>query len=228
MRERRRIYLMRHGQVAYVDAAGVAYSSPQRPLSEAGRSQARAAGTALARAGVRFDRVVSSDLPRTIETAQLVLRECGCDLPIQQWPQLQEISSGNLDGLNDAELEHEFQNAFQGVVDEGSRFLRGETFGSLIDRVHGAIARLLAERDWDTLLAVLHGGVNRAILSYALTGSRMFLGNFQQAPACINILDVDTEWVVRAVNVSAEDALHLRTRATTMEEQLAHYRERHA
>jgi hypothetical protein len=40
------------------------------------------------------------------------------------------------------------------------------------------------------VLAVLHGGVNRAILSHALTGERMFLGGFEQAPACINVLDV--------------------------------------
>ena len=31
---------------------------------------------------------------------------------------------------------------------------------------------------------VLHGAVNRAILSYALTGERTFLGNFEQAPGC--------------------------------------------
>ena len=53
-----------------------------------------------------------------------------------------------------------------------------------------AVERLVADDGWHTALAVLHGGVNRAILSYALTGERMFLGHFEQAPACVNVLDV--------------------------------------
>ena len=58
--------------------------------------------------------------------------------------------------------------------------------------------------DWDTALAVLHGAVNRAILSYALTGERMFLGHFEQAAGCINVLDVGDHWIVRAVNVKLD------------------------
>jgi probable phosphoglycerate mutase len=60
--------------------------------------------------------------------------------------------------------------------------------------------------------------VNRAILSHALTRGRVYLGNFEQAPACINVLDVGEDWVVRAVNVTPYDLVHARGRATTMEE----------
>ena len=67
------------------------------------------------------------------------------------------------------------------------------------------------------MLAVLHGAVNRSILSYALTGERMFLGHFEQAPACVNVLDIGDEWIVRAVNVAPLDLLHASTRMTTME-----------
>ena len=75
-------------------------------------------------------------------------------------------------------------------------------------------------------LAVLHGGVNRAILSHALTGERMFLGHFEQAPACVNVLDLGEggEWIVRAVNVAAYDVLHLAHRQTTMERYWEQYR----
>jgi len=221
---RRRIYLMRHGQVDYFDRAGTAVPREQRALSEAGREQARAAGRVLAAAGVRSDRAIASNLPRTIETAQLVLGELGSGAAIEQWPELREIEGGSLDGIADADLEREFHGAFRGVVPEHARFLRGETFGALIDRVHGALERMLAGSGWDTLLLVLHGGVNRALLSYALTGSRLYLGNFQQAPGCINVLDVGTDWVVRMVNFAPSDPAHVRTRATTMEELLQQYR----
>ena len=52
---------------------------------------------------------------------------------------------------------------------------------------------------------------------YALTGERMFLGHFEQAAGCINVLDVGDEWIVRAVNVAPLDLLHASTRETTME-----------
>ena len=75
---------------------------------------------------------------------------------------------------------------------------------------------------------MLHGGVNRAILSYALTGERMFLGHFEQAPACVNVLDLGDagEWIVRAVNVAPYDLLHLSHRQTTMERYWEQYRSR--
>ncbi len=101
-----------------------------------------------------------------------------------------------------------------------ARFLAGETIGSLFDRVLPSLDRLLAAEDWDIALAVLHGGVNRAILSRALTGGRTFLGNLEQSPACVNILDIggDDDWIVRAVNVTPYDLAHLEGRSTTMEE----------
>ena len=98
------------------------------------------------------------------------------------------------------------------------RFLGGETIGSLLDRVLPAVDRLIADPDWDVLLAVLHGGVNRAIISHALTGGRALLGNLEQSPACINVLDVGDDWVVRAVNHTPYDPAHVRNRLRTMEE----------
>jgi broad specificity phosphatase PhoE len=143
---RRRIYLLRHAEVAYFDEHGQPVAPDEVPLTPTGRRQARRAGAALA--GVRFDRV----------------------LP--------------------------------------------------------ALERLLADPGWDTALAVLHGGVNRALLSFALSGRRLFLGAIEQAPACINVLDVDQAggFVVRAVNATPWDPAYLAGRSTTMEELWAQYR----
>jgi probable phosphoglycerate mutase len=109
-------------------------------------------------------------------------------------------------------------------VPEETRFLGGETIASLLDRVLPAVDRIVADPEWDVVLAVLHGGVNRAILSYALTGGRAFLGNFEQAPACVNVLDVGDDWVVRAVNHSPSDPAHVHGRLRTMEELWAEFR----
>jgi len=208
---RRRLYLMRHGAVSYFAADGRPVDPEQVPLTEEGRAQAEAARALLA--GVRLDRVLASTLPRTVETARLVVP----GVEPERWPELSELRGDRLSGISPDDLEAEFVHAFRGVVPNEKRFLGGETVGSLFDRVLPALERLLADDSWDTVLAVLHGAVNRAILSYALTGERMFLGHFEQAPGCLNVLDVGEEWIVRAVNVAPLDLLHASTRMTTME-----------
>ena len=215
---RRRIYLMRHASVAYFEADG----RPVRPeavsITPEGENQARATHDALA--GVHFDRVVTSGLPRTLETARIVAP----GVEPEVWPDLRELEGGRLDDIPDEDLEQAFTGVFRGVLSEETRFLGGETIGSLFDRVLPALERLLADESWDVLLAVLHGGVNRAILSYALTGERSFLGNFEQGPACVNILDAGSDhWVVRAVNVTPYDLAHLSGRQTTLEQLYSEY-----
>jgi probable phosphoglycerate mutase len=207
--------------VAYFDQAGRPLPPDEVPLTAAGRRQAETAGAALA--GARIDRVVTSGLPRTVQTARLV---AGPRATVEEWPELREIAPGRLADIPEDQLEAAFLGVFRGVVAGEQRFLGGETVDALLDRVLGALGRLLADPSWDTLLAVLHGGVNRAILSFALTGRRELLGGFEQAPACINVLDVDDAggFVVRAVNVTPWDPAYLAGRTTTMEALWAQYR----
>ena len=200
---------MRHAEVSYVDDAGAPVRPEDVPLTAAGRVQAAAAREALA--GVELDLVVASDLPRTAETAVLVAP----GHEVERWPELAEWRGGRLDAIPPEELERQFVGALQ-VHDEAQRFLGGESLGEALDRVHPALERLLA-REWDTALAVLHGGVNRILISHALTGDRTYFGTFEQAPACINVLDLGHDgWIVRTVNYIPYDPLHP-ARETTME-----------
>jgi probable phosphoglycerate mutase len=225
--QRRRIYLMRHGSVTYFDDAGRPFLPEGVALNAPGRAQADAAGQAFRAAGVRFDRVLVSGLPRTVETARRVLAASGQVLEPEAWPDLHEIRGGRLSAIPTAELRRAFTGAFEGLVDEGQRFLGGESVGDMLDRVHPAIARLRAQDDWETVLLVLHGGVNCAILSLALTGQRLFLGGLAQAAGCINALDVGQDprdWVVRFVNYVPPGPLQPEARSTTMEQLYAQYR----
>jgi broad specificity phosphatase PhoE len=214
---RRRIYLMRHAEVAYFED-GEPLRPDLVPLTAEGRRQAEAAASFLE--GIDFDRVVTSGLPRTLETARIVARTA----TLESWPELREIEAGRLTDIPEDELESAFISTWRDVVPEQARFLGGETIGSLLDRVLAGLERLLDDDEWDVVLAVLHGGVNRAILSYALTGQRALLGNLEQSPGCINVLDVGDDWVVRAVNVSPTDPTHLGGRLRTMEELWAEFR----
>lgn len=217
---RRRLYLMRHAEVSYFSADGRPVDPRDVPLNDEGRAQAETAASALA--GIELDRVLTSGMPRSLETARIVAP----GIEPESWPELREIQGGRLSEIPPDRLEAEFVHAFRGVIPNDARFLRGESIGELFDRVLPALARLAADESWDAALAVLHGGVNRAILSYALTGRRMFLGHFEQAPACVNVLDLGEggAWIVRAVNVAPYDLLHRAHRKTTMEGYWEQYR----
>jgi broad specificity phosphatase PhoE len=227
MIERRRLLLMRHGAVEYFDAAGHPVGAPDDvPLTAAGVAQARAMGAALAKDGVRIDRAVTSGLTRTRSTAAELLGAAGATPPIEHWPQLQEIRGGRLSAIPDAQLTAAFVSAFEGPVPRDVRFLNGESIGELLDRVVPALQRLLAEPDWDTALLVAHGGVNRALLSWFLTGERVFLGGLAQDPGCLNVIDVGPDAatsVVRVVNFCPIDTLQTASRLSTMEHLLLQY-----
>jgi probable phosphoglycerate mutase len=209
---------MRHGAVAYFDDDGSPVAPDDVPLTDEGREQAEATRELLQEE--RIERVISSGLPRTVETAELVAP--GHEVEI--WPDLREIMGARFSSIPPAELEEAFVHAFRGVVPNHKRFIGGETIGELFDRVLPALERLVTDESWDTALVVAHGAVNRAVLSYALTGERMFLGRFEQAPGCLNVLDVGDEWVVRAVNVAPGDLVHRSTRLTQMEQYWLQYR----
>lgn len=224
---RRRLVLMRHGSVTYFDETGKPHPPDDVPLNEQGRLQATAAGKLFAGESMHFDKVIISGLPRTVETAQRVLAETGQIISPEHWPELQEIRGGKLSAIPDEMLTEAFTGAFSGVASQETCFLGGETVGQLMDRVHPCIDRLRKDPHWDMVLLVLHGGVNRAILSYALTGQRLFFGSLAQTAGCINILDVGqaaADWVVRIVNHSPLSGLQNGSRGTTMETLLAQYR----
>jgi broad specificity phosphatase PhoE len=207
---------MRHAQVRYFE--GVRPEEVQ--LTPQGLRQAEAAAAALA--GVPFDRVVTSGLPRTTDTARIVAP----DLPLEPRPALREIESGDIRGLSPHEVQEMMTAAFRGVVAPETPFLGGETIAELLARVLPDVDALLADDDWDVLLLVLHGAVNRAILSRAITGEAAFLGGFEQSPGCVNVLDVSSagEWIVRAVNHTPYDPAHREApRTTTMEELWTEY-----
>jgi probable phosphoglycerate mutase len=76
---------MRHAEVSYFGEDGAPVNPAEVPLTEEGVAQARTVAAAFA--DVELDRVVTSGLPRTLETAGIVAP--GHEL--ERWPELQEI-----------------------------------------------------------------------------------------------------------------------------------------
>jgi phosphoserine phosphatase len=219
---RRRLYLVRHGDVSYFDERGQPFRPETVPLNAEGKWQAEAAARELAEAPL--DRALASDLIRSVETATILT--AGRGLRLETREQLREIQPGRLADLPADTSPNTFIEAFSGELDRDARFLGGETFGSLADRVLACFQELLADPGWRHLLMVAHGGVNRVILAHALGLGLRGFGGFEQDPGCINLIDVaaDGRCLVRLVNHTPYNPAKVGLELTSMERIFQQYR----
>jgi probable phosphoglycerate mutase len=218
---RRRIYLMRHGDVAYFGADGQRVADPRQVvLTARGRAEAIAMRDLLA--GVKFDRAICSGLPRTIETGAIVLG--GRTLTLETETRLEEIHGG--DPATRAQLSpKDYAYAMFRGIDAAATYAGGENIHGFFERVAAALDGILSQTEWRQLLIAAHGGVNRVILCKALGLGPASIGMFEQDTGCLNVIDIDSEIdattpqrvIVRAVNVTPDDPAKSDRRLTTME-----------
>ena len=152
---RRRLYLLRHGHVAYYDAEGKPLNPKLAALTDRGRAEAQAAGALLA--GVPLDRVLCSGLARTRQTAELVAAPHG--LPVEEHPDFLEIRAGRLTGVPKEQREAAYVYGFETAAEDG-RFAGGDGFAAVRDRVVAAIEVLVRQPGWTHLVLVAHDGVD--------------------------------------------------------------------
>jgi probable phosphoglycerate mutase len=161
------VLAVRHGQTAWNRTGRMQGWAPVR-LDDTGRAQARRLGPRLADRWA-VDRVVSSDLERTLETAS-VLAEAGSLPEAARDSAFRERHVGRYQGLPKEPL-----RAADGgrpdlpdisdvdVTPEG-----GESLRTMAERVRAGFASLVetAEED-ETVLLVTHGGPIRTLLGAA-------------------------------------------------------------
>ena len=207
---RRRIYLMRHAEAAYLNQDGsVTSDERQVSLTPLGREQARKQAAVLA--SIPFDRAICSGLPRTRETAALIL--AGREAPkLEEAPALEEVRPSReiapAEGIK-AWLK-QIANPWAEAHQAGARFLGGERFADFDARVRTAFDRIVQADDWTQLLLVLHGAVNRSVLNHVLRAPWQADVSIEQDNCCINIIDVDSDengqvcrYLLRTVNLTA-------------------------
>jgi len=190
---RRRIYLMRHGHVDYFSKEVRENGTENVPLTPLGREQAKASGAALAH--VRFDRALSSGLPRTRGTAEIVLGENRdrTHLTLESDAGFVEIKGGKIfpPVKSRDELAARMTFEFDKAAEPGARMMGGDAFAEVQERSVASLKKLLAQPGWHTALLVAHEGTNRLLLSW-MTGSGLrAVQAFEQDLACINVLDFD-------------------------------------
>ncbi|MDR2839487.1 MAG: histidine phosphatase family protein [Azonexus sp.] len=223
---RRRIYLMRHADVSYFDAAGQPLDPRHVPLTETGRQQAAAAGKLLA--AVAFDAAICSGLARTEETARLVLGER--DLPLRHEPRFKEVKAGRLADIPAARREQVIAHAYDDAPLPDAAFMGGERWRDVQTRALAAWDDLFAENAWLNLLLVAHDAINRILLAHIVGVGLAGLRAFEQDPACLNIIEVDVaagrpqRAFLRAVNLAAYDPVRAGSHLTVLEKILRQYK----
>ncbi|MUM76461.1 histidine phosphatase family protein [Pseudodesulfovibrio sp. F-1] len=188
---------MRHGQVAQV--------TPRRFLGQRdvaldaeGERQADAVGRALA---MPFDAAFCSDLARARETARRVLAHCSQGVAAPT-PLLREIALGQWEGLTVAEVRERYPGEYgrRGADLPGYRPAGGESFADVQARAVRFLDSLAPLTG--TVLAVAHGGFNRALLCHVTGRHLADLFSIPQEYCCVNVLDGSPAgWTARAVGL---------------------------
>ncbi len=194
----RRLYLVRHGQIAGYEKFPV-YGHTDVPLTEVGIAQAEHLAEKLRLTGIKA--IYSSDLQRSRDCARIIARYH--DVPVYVLPELREMYFGEWEGLNLSDI----SRRYPGELEKRKRDLLnfkipgdGEGIVEFSRRISASFKRILDHQEGDFLL-VAHGAVNRVILCEALglDISRMF--SIQQDYGCLNIIDYFTDsTLVRLMN----------------------------
>ena len=222
MKERRRLYLARHGAVSYFgdgQGQGQGPGLDDPPLTDEGVAQAEALGRALE--GVPIDFAAYTGMERTRQTA--LIATAPRELKLNLIEGLREAKTGTFEDIEtEDQMRDTIVSAFVDADQPGARFLTGEPFEELWGRVQTAWAELLAG-DWDHAFIAAHGVVNRTILAQALGAGPQIYRRLEQDTGCLNVLDIEGRGAnahvayVRLVNFTPYNATKAGMQETTLE-----------
>ena len=168
--------LVRHGETDW-NSGGRIQGSTDIPLNDTGRAQARELADRLATeyAG-REAVVVSSDLSRAAETADIVAAALGTTVSLRM-PGLQERSYGDAEGM-DAPTFYDTYGPWHAADVPGA-----ETWPVVRERALAALAEAVASAPEGTdVIAVAHGALIREVILFATDGA--FPREGERLPNC--------------------------------------------
>ncbi len=170
------ITLLRHGRT--LDNEASRYSGwINSELSEAGRAEIIAVKNQYTREDTfskAIDQVYTSDLDRTIETANLLFKR---DYPVRQLKNLREMHFGDFEGLSYEELKYQrhyqewLNHLFTYELPNGESF---DQFTQRIDESFQQIKTEIIEQNLKHVVLVVHGGVIRYLLTKLTKDARSF------------------------------------------------------
>ena len=181
-----RFGLIRHAQTVW-NLDKMIQGQKDSALTTTGRAQSRTWGERLA--PLSFDRILTSDLGRTVATAELINR--ALKLPMKKTSRLRELDWGDWTSRRIRDIENEIPEELRIMEQTGWQFCPpgGESRRAVWLRGREALEDASKRWPGETILTVTHQGVIKCLL-YGLAG-RKYL---PQEPAMIKPLHL--HWLV--------------------------------
>lgn len=194
------LYLVRHGETIW-NLEKRFQGQIDSPLTENGREQAQILGKFLQ--GMSFDVLITSDLGRAAETAQILNSFLNIPVFIEE-PILRERNFGIFHGLNKEEAEKKYpqEAALIWSTNADAAVPGGESKNQLMQRVQRFLDELPIRYVGKRILAVTHGGVVNTIIRIVLRIPVEAPRRFKLPNTGLNIFVYqENEWFLRAMNI---------------------------
>jgi probable phosphoglycerate mutase len=158
--------LARHGETEYNRCNQIQGRGIDISLNKTGRLQAKAIADHLCE--INFQKVFSSSLKRSRETAQIVAREYSID--VESYEDLDEMNFGILEGRPASEIKDELENLHENWKSGNVHYAieNGESPTTVLKRADSRIESIIREHQSANLLFVLHGRLIRILVSHWL------------------------------------------------------------
>lgn len=183
-----RIFLIRHGHVAYFDEDNKPVNPKYAQLSLQGIEQIRLLADNLK--DISFDRVYSSTMPRSIQTAE-ILTQHHSSKQVLTVDAIREIKSGRLRDLTEDKSETELKEAYLLQTNQLEHFLQGEKWQDFSHRVLDWFEKIiLSAPKQQNILISSHDAVNRVIINWMYDQPLADIYTQEQDYGCLNILDI--------------------------------------
>lgn len=152
------IFIVRHGETEE-NLQRILQGHLPGTLTEKGREQVSKAAESLAKEETEFVRIVSSDLKRTMDSAQIIADKL--QLPIFPTRMLRERDWGKFTGMSIAEATDRFRINGKWQFPEGTT----ETETGIYERAQRVLAELQEHYDGENIIVVTHGQFARNLVA---------------------------------------------------------------
>lgn len=153
-----KLYFVRHGRTEWNEEGRIQGANGDSPLLESSIQQLEALGQHLSQ--TYFDAVYSSDLPRAVHTAQILLKQNQHPITLQETPALREWRLGRLEGRKIMELKALYPEEMRAFRHNLSQFhhnlFDAESLSDTTKRTCDFV-KSLKGKELDTVLIVGHG-----------------------------------------------------------------------
>ena len=153
-----KLYFVRHGRTEWNEEGRIQGANGDSPLLESSIQQLEALGQHLSQ--TYFDAAYSSDLPRAVHTAQIILEQNQHPISLQETPALREWRLGSLEGRKIMELKALYPEEMKAFRHNLAEFhhdiFRAESVEETTQRT-GNFIKSLKDKSGEAILIVGHG-----------------------------------------------------------------------